>query len=462
MMRELSRREFIKFASAGIAAATAGAGSELCGAADRKRRPNVLYVFADQMRAAAMGCMGNTCVKTPNLDALAGQGLLLTNAMSCSPVCSPYRAQLMTGRYGHTTGVIHNDIKLPNTETTLPEMLKRAGYSTGYIGKWHLNGDRSGFVKPEDRQGWDYWAALACSHQYFKTRYFRDTPEPIPINGYEPDVQTDLAIEFIKQNRDRPFCLAVSFGPPHNPYRAPAKFDIYDPAKLPLRPNVPPGQAEKWRPQIAQYYGLVTSLDANIARMMKALETLGIAEDTIFCFSSDHGDMLGSQGHRLKQRPWEESVNVPFIMRYPRRLGPGRKSDVLLASVDVMPTLLGFCGATVPAGVQGRDLSGVLAGDGGDEPTMVYFANTHRGGGPGTDWRGIRTKRWKYAYHAKGDWVLYDLAADPYEMNNLIGDPKYKAKRDELRALLDARRKELGDKAELVGQLAPTRAKPRL
>jgi len=452
-MRELSRREFVRVASAGIAAATAGAGGELFGAADRRRRPNVLYVFADQMRASAMGCMGNPCVKTPNLDKLAREGMLLTNALSCSPVCSPYRAQLLTGRFGHHTGVIHNDIKLPDEEVTLPEVLKRGGYATGYIGKWHLNGDRQGFVKREDRQGWDYWAALACSHRYFKTRYYRDTPEPIPIDGYEPDVQTDLAIEFMRQNAGRPFCLAVSFGPPHNPYKAPAKCDIYDPVKVPLRPNVPKEKAKKWRPVIAQYYGLVTSLDANIGRMMRALAKLGLADDTVFCFSSDHGDMLGSQGHRLKQRPWEESINVPFILRYPRRIDAGQTRDTLFSSVDVMPTLLGLCGAPAPPNVDGLDLSPLLLGTGGEEPECVCFTNTHRGGGPGTDWRGIRTKQYMYAYHAEGDWVLYDLKADPYELKNLLGDPRHQVIRDRLRAALDAWREKTGDTAELAGKL---------
>jgi arylsulfatase A-like enzyme len=414
------------------------------------------------MRFSALGCMGNAVVKTPHLDRLAEQGLLLENAFSCSPVCGPYRAQLMTGRYGHSTGVIKNDIKLPSEEITIAEVLKGAGYATGYIGKWHLSGgrvqpwgtpERAGYVNPEDRQGWDYWAALECKHRYYDTLYYLNSPEPVPVKGYEPEVQTDLAIEYMRQHRDRPFCLMLSYGPPHNPYLPPAAYDTYEPEEVPLRPNVPKDQEQTVRKNLAQYYGLVTSLDDNMGRLMQTLDELGLADNTIVCFSSDHGDMLGSQGHVAKQRPWEESIHIPFLLRYPRRIKAGQRRDTLFASVDVMPTLLGLCNAPIPAKVQGVDLSAHFLGRSNDAPAFVFFANTHHDNGPGSDWRGIRTKEWMYAYAAEGDWVLYNVSEDPYELNNLIGDPAHQAKRDDLRALLDTRRSELGDAAVLQGTL---------
>jgi len=458
-MKTLSRRQFIRHASTGIAAAALAAPGSLPGSEERDDRPNILYVFADQMRFSAMGCMGNTCVRTPHLDRLARQGLPFENAFSCAPICTPYRAQLMTGRYAQTTGIWRNDLKLPREEVSLADVLKAQGYATGYIGKWHLNGGRkrppgtpekAGFVPPEDRQGWDYWAGLECSHNYFTTKYYGDTVDPIPVRGYEPDVQTDLAIEFIRQNKRRPFCLMLSFGPPHNPYKPPGKHDTYRPADVPLRANVPREMEVVARETIAQYYGLVTSLDENVGRLMKSLDDLQIGERTVVCFTSDHGDMLYSHGQRLKQKPWEESIHVPFIMRYPERVRPGRKSDVLLASVDIMPTLLGLARAPIPANVDGVDLSPFLLGESNEEPEAVFLSNDPLGrNSPWTQWRGLRTKEWKYVLGAEGDWLLYNLRQDPYEMNNLVSDPGAKAIRDKLHAMLESRRHELHDVSEL-------------
>ena len=192
----------------------------------KTKRPNIVLILADQMQAGAMGVAGNGMVQTPNLDRLASQGFLTTNAYSGQPVCTPYRAQFMTGRYGWNTGVTQNDVKLPNGEITIAKILKDKGYHTGYVGKWHLGGSRyndGGYIKPEDRQGFDFWAALSCSHNYFNTKYYRDDPSnPVEIvNGFEPWNQTDEAMGFInrKAGDDQPFFLVVSYGPPHNPYQ---------------------------------------------------------------------------------------------------------------------------------------------------------------------------------------------------------------------------------------------------
>lgn len=441
-----SRREFIAYAAAGMGAVACGAPSSTSKEAVSSR-PNMLFIFADQMRYCAMGCMGNTYIQTPNLDRLAGEGILFTNAFSATPVCSPYRAQLMTGKYSHTTGVVHNSLKLPNEERCIAEVFKEAGYATGYIGKWHLVGlldvpeddiRKRGFVPPgEARQGWDYWAAHEYFHNYYNVCYYRDSPEPVFVEGYEPDVQTDLAIEYMRVNKARPFCLMLSWGPPHPPYEPPEQFAIYDPEKVPLRPNVPGRFHDKAREKISKYYGLVTSLDVNIGRITQAMYELGIADNTILCFTSDHGDMLYSQGQRYKQRPWEESIHIPFIMRFPNRIRANRKKDVLFNSVDVMPTLLGLCNLPIPQGVQGADLSPVILSRRGREPESAYFANTSFWvGGPGRDWRGIRTKHWKFATSTKGDWVLYDIEEDPFEMKNLVRDNKYRSKKEELRKKL--------------------------
>lgn len=424
----------------------------------RKGQPSIVFILADQMRASAMGSMGNAVVKTPNLDRLAKQGLLLTNAISLQPVCSPYRAQLMTGRYGHTTGVIGNDIKLPNSEITMAEILKDDGYTTGYIGKWHLTGSRQDPVPKEDRQGWDFWAVRNVAHDYKQAVYWlNDSKEPVIADGWEPVVQTDLAIEFIKTNMSRPFILMLSFGPPHPPYWAPPEYmKRYDDVNIVLRPNVPQGpKRDKLKNKIKKYYAMISSLDDCVGRIMTALDQLSLVENTILVFASDHGDMLKSQGHVRKRRPWEESINVPLIIRYPKKIKAGQIRDWLVASVDVMPTLLGLAGTGIPNGVQGIDYAATFTGKERNEREAVFLFNGQPGGGRIPDWRGIRTKEWVFAFHAKGDWVMYDLKSDPYELNNLVDNPKYAAKKEELRRQINAMREKLGENLPLKGDYPP-------
>jgi arylsulfatase A-like enzyme len=423
---------------------------QLEAATSEQDHPNIVVVIADQMRAHAMGAMGNRQIITPNLDALAAEGILISNAISGQPVCTPFRAQLMTGRYSHSTGVIHNDIRLPDDAVIFPQLLQQQGYTTGYIGKWHLSGDRENPVDAVSRRGWDYWAVRNVSHSHDQTRYWlNDATEPVAAEGWEPDVQTDLAIEFIKANSQRPFGLFLSFGPPHNPYDlVPRQYiDMYEGSSLTGRPNVPIGNEETLR----LYYAAITSLDANIGRLTDALAEAGVAENTIFVFTADHGDMLGSQGHRLKQRPWEESINIPFILRYPEKIDPGQEHDWLVTTVDMMPTVLGLSDIAVPDEVEGLDLSALFEGTSREERQAAFLFNVHRGGGPGTDWRGIRTKEWVFARQYAGDWVMYDLENDPYELRNLIDDEDYAGRKQALRQQLTALRMALGESIPLVG-----------
>jgi arylsulfatase A-like enzyme len=327
--------------------------------------------------------------------------------------------------------------------------MKQQGYTTGYIGKWHLSGDRRNPVDARNRRGWDFWAVRNCSHQHSTPEYWlNDAKEPVRVPGWEPDVQTELAVEFIQKNRQSPFCLFMSFGPPHNPYKAPNQYvERYRDKTLTERPNVPVSNTETLR----QYYAMVTSLDTCVGRLHDTLDAAGIAEDTIFVFSSDHGDMLGSQGQSLKQRPWEESINIPFIMRYPRRIEAGQRRDWLVSSVDVMPTLLGLCGLPIPSQVQGLDYSATFLGQSETQRDAAFLFNVNNGNGPGTDWRGIRTKTWTYAYHASGDWVMYDLKHDPYQFKNLVDDPEFSSEKQALRDQLESMRRTLGESLPLKG-----------
>ncbi len=374
--------------------------------------------------------MGNTQVRTPVLDRLAREGVQFDNAVANCPVCTPARSILLTGKYAHTTGTAVNDVPLPNEETTIAEILAGRGYYTGFVGKWHLEGGKRlpGFVPPGPRrQGFEYWAANICQHAYFKEQYFRDTPDPIPMKGYEVFTLTDLAIGFLERakKRARPFCLNVWYGPPHDPYLTPPGFEgMYDPAKIELRKNWKPGAARNGRREdIAGYYAAIACLDREIGRLLGSLEMLGLSENTIVLFLSDHGDMLGSQGTFLKRKPWEESVRVPMIFRWPAGLKPGRRSDAVLSHVDVVPTLLGLCGAPSPVKMHGFDYARYLRGESSETPEFAHLMiHTKTEADEYGPWRGLRSRKWKYARTAGKPWVLYDLEKDPFELNNLAGD----------------------------------------
>jgi arylsulfatase A-like enzyme len=356
----------------------------------------------------------------------------------------------MTGRYGHTTGVIHNDIRLPDGEVVISELMKKAGYATGYIGKWHLSGNRKNPVDAKSRRGWDFWAVRNCSHAHSDPMYWlNDSRSAVRVPGWEPEVQTDLAVEIIKKNKRGPFSLFLSFGPPHNPYKAPQGYvTMYGGKTLTPRPNARGTGTDTLR----QYYAMVTSLDTCVGRISAALSEAGVADNSILVFTSDHGDMLGSQGESLKQRPWEESINIPFIVRYPGTIQAGQRRDWIVSSVDVMPTLLGLCDIPVPSNVQGLDYSATFTGQSKKERDAAFLFNVAAGSGPPLDWRGIRTKEWNCAFNTKGDWVMYDLKNDPYQRKNLVRDPQWSDTRNGLRRQLDALRDELGEALPLRGK----------
>jgi arylsulfatase A-like enzyme len=450
MSDRLTRREFLGkgLQAAGVAGAVSALPVSRLIAEPATRKPNVVYVFADQLRYSALGCSGNRQIRTPNIDKMASRGVLFRNAISGFPLCSPYRAMLITGRYGQSTGMVGNDIYLPQTRNSIANVFARAGYQTGYIGKWHLEAHRQPYVPKERRQGFDYWVTENCTHQYFDgPTCFGDDPNPRPLPGYQPDAQTDLAINYIREHKDKPFFLCLSWSTPHNPHIAPPQWlGMYSPDGIKLPPNTP----ESSKQSIARYYAMTSNLDYNIGRLRRALVEAGIEEDTILVFSSDHGDMLGAhgQGTAPKQRPWEESIHVPFIVSYPRRVPRGRKIDTLLHPVDIMPTLLGLAGVATPSSVQGTDLSGFVLGKPGKEPDSVLLQIVCPAGGdnsPPAAWRGVRTKRYTYARFRDKGWVLYDNARDPYQLNNLIDKPEARTLQAEMEEKLQGWLKRTGD-----------------
>ena len=210
--KNLTRREFVQLGiKAAATVALAGPIAQIADAAvPSPRKPNVVFIFADQMRAASMGCMGNADVKTPNMDKLAKQGVLFSNCISTYPVCTPYRACLLTGKFPTTTGVVANGVELQNSGETIADVLKGQGYKTGYIGKWHLEKHNQPFVPKDRRQGFDYWAVRNNGGPHWDSFYCMDTEDPVPMKGYVPDAATDLAVGFVEKNAKDPFCQKVS------------------------------------------------------------------------------------------------------------------------------------------------------------------------------------------------------------------------------------------------------------
>ncbi len=491
----VKRREFLKTTTGNAALLSAPTWLK---AARSKQKPNIIFVFADQMRSHVLGCYGNKQVKTKNLIQMAKEGAIFDNAISIWPVCSPFRAMLLTGLYPMSNGTVSNDTPIYDDLPTIAKICKKNGYETGYIGKWHLEANRNPFVPKNRRQGFDYWAVRNCSHKYFNSFYCGDTPEEIDLPGYETVAQTGLALKYIEKNKERPFCLFMSWGPPHNPYKAPEEYHAkYPPDKIKFRKNVEErdivdgllkadkselnkknsNKRKRWRKQldsneslkkmISGYYAQTEVLDECMGRIINKVDQSGLKENTIIVFSSDHGDMLGSHRMALKQMPLEESISIPFIVRYPGTIPRGTKTDALLGTIDMMPTLLGLAGLPLPPGLDGKDISQAAKGKGPGPRKDLYIMKLVPGGGPYaangiTEWRGVRTKEYTYARLLKsGPWILYNNKKDPFQMNNLIDDPAFRKIRDDLDKRVDELAKEAKDplKTDIIMALREKRKK---
>lgn len=482
-MTKLTRRKFLKKAGIGI---TAVAASSLAvGAEHKRRKPNIIYVLADQLRYQSCGYQGDTKAHTPNLDKLAVSGVDFRQAVSSMPVCSAYRASLFTGKYTSSTGMVINELRMNTRHTCLAHCLTRAGYVTGYIGKWHLYANQKGnhydpknsFVPAgPNRLGFDgYWAAYNFHHNYYDAYYHTESPEKIFYGKgvYEPDAQTDLAVDFINKatKAGEPFFLVLSVGTPHDPWETsnvPARFyEMFKDTEFPMASNYsdvldPYGDAWsniKKNPQMIAdwmrcYYAMTANLDWNVGRLLKAVDKAGIKENTIIVFTSDHGEMFGAHGRMKKNIFYEEAARAPFLMSWPGKIPAGLASDACLNTVDIMPTLLSLAGVSIPKEVEGIDLSHIAVGRKGPEPEFAFLMNTGACAAweNGHEWRALRNKHYTYAvfrgWPKKGlqrKELLFDNLADPYQMNNLTCDPKHAKLIADFRQILKKRMASLND-----------------
>jgi len=480
----LSRRNFIKACAAG--SVVLPFISFAC--TKTHKRPNIVFIFPDQMRSMVLSCYGNNQVKTPNIDRLAKEGVKFTHACSTYPVCSPFRAMLMTGNQPCNNGMMTNDHYLDPGQKHFAEICKQNGYDTGYVGKWHLDGQgRKSYIPPERRLGFDWWKTLECTHKYFKSDYYNQNEKKLSQwQNFDSIDQTDAACEYIKDHSKNinPFCLFVSWGPPHDPYISPKKYmDRFPPEKIKLRENVNDFKtAEKmWnecntklpenlkplrklfykqlkeknnnsvRKWYQGYYASTELLDDCLGKIYETLKKTGELDNTIIVFSSDHGDNLASHRQYGKQSPYEEAISIPFIIRYPEKIKSGTVTDALLAPVDIMPTLFSLADIKCPK-VDGKDISGAAVGQ--DENIqdalllmkMTWLSNNwiFNGAEP---FRGVRTKRYTYVRKSatKEPWLLFDNEKDPYQVKNLIDSLKHKSMIGKLDKKTDLLLKEAND-----------------
>lgn len=393
-------------------------------------KPNVLILYPDQMRYDCMGHSGNPVIKTPGLNRLAENGAFFRRAYTSFPLCCPFRASLLTGKYATSHGMLANHYPIPLNQRFLPQIMRENGYATAWIGKWHLNGGRKhDFVPKEYRLGFEHFIGFSRGHAYLNPIYYRDDDTtPYTSDMYEPDLQTCHLLEFIGESlrEGRPFFAGVSYGPPHvSVDLAPDSVKyLYRPEEVPVGPTVPEQEQQRAREFIAKYYGMVHNIDNQIQRIVNFLEYHGQLDNTILIFVSDHGDMCGEQGGQYgKKTYYDGSMHVPFILHYPKLVPGGDVEQLVDPSVDIMPTILDLCGIPVPEEVEGCSLEKLLR-QGGDAslPDYVFYQIPREKEGPEKHpyaERGFRTRDLLYVEREGEPAVLYDLQQDPEERFNL-------------------------------------------
>ncbi len=488
---KVSRRDLL-FGAAGAASGLRAATAQQA----RARRPNILFLMVDEMRWDVMGCAGHPVVRTPNLDRLAREGVRFANAYTSSPVCSPARACLFTGRHAHVHGVTTNAVPAHNGEMFLPSILRHYGYHTAISGKLH-------FVPARFDFGFDQFWSFSSEgptpekgyNAYLRGKHGSPGKFPIvpgtapwpddplgrdvgefryPEEDFETTWITDRAVEYVRSRKDtaQPWFLFTSYLDPHSPSVQPKRYlNMYDPAKVPV-PKLPPDiakirGAEEGRGQrrfiadekmlrvmTAAYYGAVTQVDDQIGRLLGELERLGMADNTMIVFTTDHGNMLGDRGRWFKGVMYEGSARAPLLWRGPggAKENRGRVEEKLVDHTDVMPSILEAAGLPAAAGIQGRSfLKLVRDGDPRWEDRCYSQLRSAM----------VRTPEWKFIDNSldlSGPFELYDMRRDPKEERNLADETRNRALAADFRRELTAWRADRPAPVKIAGMAAPAYA----
>lgn len=424
--------------------------------------PNVIVVFTDQQRWDTVGIHGNPMDLTPNFDRLAREGMFIRNSFTCQPVCGPARSILQTGRYPTTTGCYRNDIPLPPNELTLAHYFREAGYDTAYIGKWHLGSQDP--VPRKERGGYRHWLAaniLEFTSWAYDTVVYDENDEPVHLPGYRVDALTDAAIRYLDQEHEKPFFLFLSFLEPHHQnqtdnYPAPIGYEerLQKRLSLPRDLEALGGTSDA---HFAGYMGMVARLDEAFGRLVEAMHSLKLLDNTIILFTSDHGCHFKTRNREYKRSCHEASIRVPTLLHGPGLNGNGA-FEGLTSLIDLPPTLLDAAGIQVPQAMQGRSvLSRVNGEPQGEDDVFIQVSEDHVG-------RALRTRRWKYEIvapdaHGWHDMAgeryveahLYDIESDPFELENLIASPAHAGQRAQLRERLTQRMVAAGEPVPVIG-----------
>ena len=422
------------------------------------RPPNFLFIYTDDQRWDAMGVVqreqGDKArfpwFQTPGMDRIAAEGVRFRNAFVVSSLCAPSRAAFMTGRYNHLNGIANNQTPFPESNTTHASLMRPSGYTTAYIGKWHMGTQRG------HRAGFDYSASFVGQGKYVDCP-FEINGESTPTSGWVDDVSTDYAIAFMKQQRAKPFSVILGLKAAHVQWdpaeRARNRFANAQPRPVPNlevraiyrgtdAPTDAKNAAAGHRPNFnLDYFRCISAADDNVVRLLNALDELGIADDTIVVFTSDNGYYLGEHGLGDKRSAYDESLRIPLLVRYPRRFPKGAVRDEMVLNIDVAPTFLQLAGVPVPREMQGRSWVPLLT----ERNTpwrqsflAEYFFEARYPSTPTIV--AVRTtdaKLIKYPGH--DEWTeLFDLARDPYETKNLVRDPQHQTLLARMNAELEA------------------------
>lgn len=439
------------------------------------KRPNVIWIIADQLRAQSLGFNGDENLHTPCIDNLARSGTVFSSALSGNPWCTPFRGSMLTGLYPHINGCTQTPSRLNPEIPTIAHSFNAVGYHTAYVGKWHLSGSNSSthIVPENERGGFAHWVGYENNNKQNDLYVHGSGLEgPVRLKEYETRSLSKLFISHLEEHAQQadpdPFFAVLSVQPPHSPYCPPDDRRSIPVSQVTFRKNVPHSKwvRTKAAGDVAGYSAMVEELDSMVAYIRRELKRLDLDRDTYILFFSDHGDMLGSHGQWEKSSPWEESIRIPMIIS---AIGAQeqirvQQLDHPLNHVDIAPTTLGLCSIDVPNQMSGFDFSPLIV-----HPTrrgayhqqkallsppeaalLQQIPRKYHPHSVNRAWRAVVTRDgWKYVCTPKNDWLLFDLRDDPFEQCNLCYDTAYQTKKEELHALLGQLIETTGDSFEL-------------
>jgi len=495
-MRQQTRRAFLR--NLGLLAGSAGAWAVLPRGISRGqgaggKRPNILFIMSDDHDTGAISCYGSKMNHTPHLDRLAKEGMRFEHCFCTNSICAPSRAVILTGKYSHLNGHIDNSKKFDGAQQTAPKLLQQAGYETAVIGKWHLQSDPTGF---------DYWNILPGQGLYYNPMLIEMGTRK-KHEGYVSEIITDHALRWLKERKgDKPFYLMFHHKAPHRSWEpAPKYLTLFDDKEIPEPPTlfddytgrgraakeqdmsiaktmtdrdvklVPPNNLTaqqkaqwdaaygpkikafqaanpqgkdlvrwKYRRYMEDYLACIASVDESVGRVLAYLDESGLADNTIVIYTSDQGFFLGEHGWFDKRFMYEESLQMPLLVRYPKEIRAGAVNKDIVMNLDFAETFLDYAGVRVPQDMQGVSLRPLLRGRTPADwrKSMYYHYYEYPGVHSVKRHYGVRTERYKLIrfYHDIDEWELYDLKNDPDEMRNVYDDPAYAETVKELTAEL--------------------------